>query len=105
MLQETGDRCCTVGLLFGCKYSKIFVSLALCLWAGWRSRYSNWLHSGRSGDRILVGGGEIFLAHLDRTWGPWSLLYNRYRVFPRGKERPGHDADPSPPSSTAVKKE
>ena len=28
-----------------------------------------------------------------------SLLYNGYRVFPGGKERPGHDADPSPPSS------
>ena len=26
-------------------------------------------------------------------------------VFPRGKERPGRDADTSPPSSTAVKKE
>ena len=28
--------------------------------------------------------------------GPPSLLYNGYRVFPRGKERPGRDADPSP---------
>jgi len=34
-----------------------------------------------------------------------SLLYNGYRVVPRGKERPGHDADPSPPSSAVVKKE
>ena len=34
-----------------------------------------------------------------------SLLYNGYRVFPRGKLRPGGDADPSPPSSTEVKKE
>jgi hypothetical protein len=25
------------------------------------------------------------------------LLYNGYRVFPGGKERPGRDADPSPP--------
>jgi len=24
------------------------------------------------------------------------FLYNGYRVFPGGKERPGHDADPSP---------
>ena len=30
---------------------------------------------------------------------PSSLLYNGYRVFPRGKERPGRDADPSPLSS------
>jgi hypothetical protein len=32
----------------------------------------------------------------DRPWGPPSLQYNGYRVFPRGKERPGRDADPSP---------
>jgi len=30
-------------------------------------------------------------------WGPPSLLYNAYRVFPGGKERLGRDADPSPP--------
>jgi len=30
---------------------------------------------------------------------PLSLLYNGYRVFPGGKERPGRDADPSPLSS------
>jgi len=32
-------------------------------------------------------------------WGPPSLLYNGYRVFPSGKEQPGRDADPSSPSS------
>jgi len=47
-----------------------------------------------------AGGSEIF-----RTLGPLSLLYNRYRVFPGSKERPGRDADPSPPSSALVKKE
>jgi hypothetical protein len=50
------------------------------------------------GDRIPVGG-EIFRTCPDRPWGPPNLLYNRYRVFPRGKEQPGRDADPSPPSS------
>jgi len=45
------------------------------------------------------GGGEIFRTCPDRPWDPPSLLYNGYRVFPRGKERPGRDADPSPPSS------
>jgi hypothetical protein len=34
-----------------------------------------------------------------RPWGLPSLLYNKYRVFLGGKERPGRDADPSPPSS------
>jgi len=33
-----------------------------------------------------------------------SLLYNEYRVFPGGKERPGRDVEPSPPSSAVVKK-
>ena len=44
-------------------------------------------------------GGEIFRTCPDRPWGPPSLLYNGYSFFPRGKERPGCDADPSPPSS------
>ena len=41
------------------------------------------------------GGGEIFRTCPDRPWGPNSLLYNGYRVFPRDKERLGRDADPS----------
>ena len=32
--------------------------------------------------------GEIFRTCPDRPWGPPSLLYNGYRVFPGGKERP-----------------
>jgi len=50
-------------------------------------------------------GGEIFRTCPARPWGPPSLLYNGYQVFPGGKERPGRDADPSPPSSAVVKKE
>jgi hypothetical protein len=49
------------------------------------------------------GGGEIFRTCPDRPWGPPSLLYIEYRVFPRGKERPGRDAD-SPHSSAVVMK-
>ena len=56
------------------------------------------LRAGRSGDRIPVEG-EIFRTCPDRPWSPPSLLYNGYRVFPGGKEWPGRDADPSPPSS------
>jgi hypothetical protein len=40
--------------------------------------------SDRSGDRIPVGG-EIFRTRPDRPWGPPSLLYKGYRVFPGGK--------------------
>ena len=63
------------------------------LWAGYCSQYSYWLRAGRSGDRIPVEG-EIFHTCPDWPWGPPSPLYNGYRVFPGGKERPGRDADP-----------
>jgi len=53
----------------------------------------------------IPGRGEVFRTCPDRPWGPASLLYNAYWVFPGGKERPGRDADPSLPSSAVVKKE
>jgi hypothetical protein len=31
------------------------------------------------------GGGEIFCTLPDRSWGPPSILYNGYGVFPRLK--------------------
>jgi hypothetical protein len=40
-------------------------------------------------------GGEIFRTSPDRQWGPPSLLYNGYRVFPRVK-RPGRCVDHPP---------
>ena len=49
-------------------------------------------------------GGEIFRTCPDRPWGPSSLLYNGYRIFDGGKERPERDADPSPTSSAVVMK-
>jgi hypothetical protein len=52
-----------------------------------------------TGIKSRWGGGEIFRTCSDRPWIPPSLLYNGYRVFPGGKQRPGRDADPSPPSS------
>jgi len=59
------------------------------------SRYSDWLRAGQACDRIPVGG-EIFHTCPDRHWGPPSLLYNGYRVFPGGKEWPVRDAAPHP---------
>jgi hypothetical protein len=60
---------------------------------GWTIRKSN------------PGGGGHF-SHLPRpALGPAQPLYNGYRVFPGAKERPGRDADPSPPSSAVVMKE
>ena len=50
------------------------------------------------------GGGEIFRTCPDRPWGPPSLLYNGYQVFPVSKQRAGREADPSPRSRVLVKK-
>ena len=54
-------------------------------------------------DRILVR--TRYSARPDRPWGPPSLLYNGYWVFPGGKVRSGRAADHSPPSSAAVMEE
>jgi len=54
------------------------------------------------GPRIESTWGEIFRTSPDRPWGPPSLLYNGYRVFPGGKVLPGRDADPSPAYSSEV---
>ena len=58
---------------------------------------------GLDGPGIESRWGRVF-PHLSRpALGPTQHLYNGYRVFPGGKERPGRDAAPSPPSSAAVK--
>jgi hypothetical protein len=50
------------------------------------------------------GGDEIFYTHPDRSWGIPSLLYNGYRVFPRGK-RPRCGIAHSPHLVPRLKKE
>jgi hypothetical protein len=45
----------------------------------------------------------VFRTRPDRPWGPPSLLYNGYRVFPGGKVE-GRVADHPPPSSAEVTK-
>jgi hypothetical protein len=57
-------------------------------------RYSDWLRAGRSRDRIPVGAR--FFA--DRSWGPPSLLYYGYRVFP-GVKATGAWCWPPPPTN------
>jgi len=61
------------------------------------------LRAGRSG--IESRWGRDFPSRPDRPWGPPSLLYNEYRVFPGGKVRPRRAADHSPTSSAAVMEE
>ena len=51
---------------------------------------------GLDGPGIESRWGEIFRTCPDWPWVPPSLLYNGYRVFLGGKERPGRDADTSP---------
>ena len=58
------------------------------------------LRAGRSG--IESRWGRDFSARPGWPWGPPSLLYNGYRIFPGGKVRPGRAADHSPPSSAEV---
>ena len=40
---------------------------------------------GLDGPGSNPGGDEIFRTSLGRPWGPPSLLYNGYRVFPEGR--------------------
>jgi len=49
--------------------------------------------------------GDEISARPYRPWGPPSLLYNGYRVFPGGKVRPGRAAEHSPPSGAVVMEE
>jgi hypothetical protein len=53
---------------------------------------------GLDGPGSNLCGGEIRTCP-DRTWHPHNLLFNGYQVTPRGKDRPGRDANPSPISS------
>jgi hypothetical protein len=57
---------------------------------------------GLDGQGIESGGGEIFHTCPDRSWGPPSLLYSGYRVFPGLKAAGAWRGSPSP-SSAEVK--
>jgi len=69
--------------------------LRLLLPVRWAGDLSQRLATGWTVLGSNPGGGEIFRTCPDRPRSPRSLLYKGYRVFPRGKERPGCDADPS----------
>jgi len=62
-------------------------------------RYNDWLRAGRSGDRIPVG--TRFSAPVQTGPGAHSASCT---VGTGGKERPGRDAEPLPPSSAMVQK-
>ena len=48
------------------------------------------------------GGGEIFRTRPDRLCGPFSILYNGYRVYFPGVQRLGRGVNEPPPSSAEV---
>ena len=76
--------------LYVCMYVCMYVSIYICIYMSVRGKNLS---------------GARFPARPDRPWGPPSLLYNGYRVFPGGKVRPGRDVDHSPPSSAEVMEE
>ena len=49
------------------------------------------------------GGSEIFRTRPERPWGPYSLLYNGYRVSFPGVKRPGRGVNHPPLSRAEVK--
>jgi hypothetical protein len=59
------------GYIFKTRVGRVAQSVQQ-LATGWTVRGSN------------PGGGEIFRTCPDRLWGPPSLLYNGYPVFPGG---------------------
>jgi len=55
---------------------------------------------GLDGPGIEIPVRASFFAPVQTGFGAHpAILYNGYLVFPGDKERPGRDADPSPPSS------
>jgi hypothetical protein len=60
--------------------------------------------AGRSRDRILVGVGFSAPVQTGPGAHPASCTKGTGSL-PRGKEWPGHDADPLPPSNAMVMKE
>jgi len=57
--------------------------MCVCVYVGQDSRYSDSIGTGRSGGRIPVGASSAPVQ--TGPWGPPSLLYNGYRVFPGRK--------------------
>jgi hypothetical protein len=92
---------CWVFISFSCLFS-VFLNLFRVEVCGPGSSVG--IETGYELDGLEIESrwGEIFRTCPDRPWGPPSLLYNGYRVFPGSKTRLGRDADLSPPSSAEV---
>ena len=93
---------CVANLKDWCLYKLLYTHNPYVGWVA--SRYSDWLRAGRSGDRILVEARFSAPVQTGPGAHPASCIMGT-RSFPGGKEWPGFDADPSPPSSAMVMKE
>jgi hypothetical protein len=71
-------------------------------YVGWDSAVGIATHYELDGLGIKSRRSEIFCTHPHWPWGPPSLLYNGYRVFP-GIEGLGRGVDHPAPSSARVK--
>jgi len=65
------------------------------MWTGKLKWYSDLLRPGTV-QRSNPGRGEIFNTCPDWPWGPPSLLYNGYRVFPEVKVAGTAHPNPAP---------
>jgi hypothetical protein len=75
-------------VLFGDEQLHKRLLIWLCTWAGMAQSVQQLARdcTVRGSD---LGGGEIFHTRPHRPWGPPSLLYNGYRVFPGVKAAGG----------------
>ena len=79
-----------------------------------KTTHNQWAAIAQSVWRLATGwtvwgsnpdGEEIFRTRPDRPWGPPSLLYNGYRVFPGGKVGRGVALTTHPLLAPKLKKE
>ena len=87
--------------IYICVYIYIYTYIYNCAFVGYNKRCMVHILKcyGLDGLGIESLWGEIFRTCARWPCGQPSLLYDGYLVFPGSKERPGHDVDPSPPSS------
>ena len=96
--------------LCSCRFCAVHCIIIICFYllfaVGSGSSVSIATDYGLDGMGSNPGVDEIFRPSrpaLEPTQPP--VQYNGYRVFPRGKVRPGRAADHTPPSSAAVMEE
>jgi hypothetical protein len=102
LLTNTSNHASECAALFTFKKSYIFVVINNSYLSGPGSSVGIATGYRMDSPGIKFWRGEIFHTCPDQPWGPPSLLYGGYQVFPGGRKRMGHDNDSSPPSSAKV---